>query len=356
MSCPAKTRSGSQGPKASSNTAHKDEQLDDLTKCNEWFHGVYSSTHQTLTRTVSDDHPVILVLGTRMIFLHKQNREDVEFSPPVFDWLKISSHVPLALSLIVQPFMYTHIKNGKGSDIDNNAKNQLKELLIHINKITPQLSLYFPDAKMRTRQEFIFDQTEKMARSLLEMGHMNTEEIKTYISHVRKCIDENISDATKLHLLSMHKQVMKFRQHTKSEEWNGLRVAVAGSPVPRGKEMHMMYFQELLGVTPGKNGRLVYAENITDEDKMLDLLGSHSTDEEIGITFWGNAQRMHSDVMAKDCDKYLMDIFPGKRWKARQKTIKSFMSVFIIAGVIMSLLVYSLFNLKEIVSLPQIVT
>lgn len=38
---------------------------------------------------------------------------------------------------------------------------------------------------------------------------------------------------------------------------------------------------------------------------MMELLGSHSTDEEIGLTFWGSAEKMHSDVMAKDCDVLL---------------------------------------------------
>lgn len=123
-----------------------------------------------------------------MILRYRSRRKEVEFSPPVFDYLKMMSHVPLAFSLIVQPFTFHHKKNGKvrilsffniyniilvinyfnfhgiyfrlyyvqcflkiqesNTALDERAISQLEKLLEYKEKIYPKLSDYFPEKEV----------------------------------------------------------------------------------------------------------------------------------------------------------------------------------------------------------------
>jgi hypothetical protein len=93
------------------------------------------------------------------------------------------------------------------------------------------------------------------------------------------------------------------------EEKQHLRVVVGASHMPRTGNLAMQYFSVILGEpyegryqVEGDNRdnsfRLIYGENIFDEESALRLLGTHLIDADIGTYFFNDSQRMHRDLLA----------------------------------------------------------
>ncbi|PRP87127.1 NADPH:quinone reductase-like protein [Planoprotostelium fungivorum] len=317
----------------------KSQERSDLHMFNEWFHEVYSNAHGSICRNLPEEHPIIMVLGTDMKLILGTHSERVRFSPEVFDHLKMVAHVPLTFTLILQPFLFQH-KQGK---LDDTAMKQLAKLIHIIDILYPQLSEYFPESEKN-----ILQLTQHFAR-IIQRDGLSPSIVETFVGQVRPFIDRNVREATEIHLKAMHRQVTLWRSMMTDEQWSHLRVSVTTSPVPRHREMHTQYFSELLGVKPGVSARLVHAEDLTEEGgaDILDLLASHTTDEEIGMTFWGSKKKMHDDVMAQDCDALLSEMFPRKKWQDAYKENKPM--IFFTVGVLSTIFVCAIADRWKIV-------
>ena len=64
----------------------------------------------------------------------------------------------------------------------------------------------------------------------------------------------------------------------------------------REGEIAMQYFEKLFGEREGL--RLVFAEELWDEPSELRLLATHVLDASVGEGFFGDARRMHRDLLA----------------------------------------------------------
>ena len=98
--------------------------------------------------------------------------------------------------------------------------------------------------------------------------------------------------------------------------------------MPRTGNLAMQYFSVILGEpyegryeVEGDNRdnsfRLIYGENIFDEESALRLLGTHLIDADIGTYFFNDSQRMHRDLLADATEEII-------RKKKAFKTIKTY--------------------------------
>ena len=64
----------------------------------------------------------------------------------------------------------------------------------------------------------------------------------------------------------------------------------------REGEIALQYFEKLLGEREGL--RLVFAEGLWDEASELQLLATHLLDASVGEGLFGDARRMHRDLLS----------------------------------------------------------
>jgi len=115
---------------------------------------------------------------------------------------------------------------------------------------------------------------------------------------------ENVGDATRAQLDATHAQVSKWRKELSADEWGRLRVVIIGPHMPREELVVTQYFLRVLG-EKREGGRVVYAEALWQEPQAMELLGTHLLDGRVGEAFFGEAMRMHRDLLADAAKRYL---------------------------------------------------
>ncbi len=100
------------------------------------------------------------------------------------------------------------------------------------------------------------------------------------------------------------------------EEKQHLRVVVGASHMPRIGNLAMQYFSaalgepfeghyEIEGSSKDNSFRLIYGENIFDEESAMRLLGTHLVDTDIGTYFFNDSQRMHRDLLSDAAEEII---------------------------------------------------
>jgi hypothetical protein len=106
-----------------------------------------------------------------------------------------------------------------------------------------------------------------------------------------------------------------------------LRVAVGSAHMSRVGGLAMQYFSATMGEPyegryeeeeiKHSDFRLLLTESVFDPQEMLNVLGTHILDAEVGVYFFGDAQRMHRDLLADAAEQILRKKF-GKKVSARR--------------------------------------
>src|SRR5258707_413547 len=91
-----------------------------------------------------------------------------------------------------------------------------------------------------------------------------------------------------------------------NEDWDRLKVIVVGAHMARDGEIAMQYFESLFREQEGI--RLVFAEGVWDEPGELKLLGTHLLDASVGEGFFGDARRMHRDLLSDAMKQILLEL------------------------------------------------
>lgn len=111
-------------------------------------------------------------------------------------------------------------------------------------------------------------------------------------------------EASRLQIDALHACVAEWRKGMSAEEKQRLRVVVCGSTMPRRDHSAVQYFAKLLN-QQGEGPRLLYAENLFDENRAVNLLGTTVIDREIGIAFFDDAARMFRDLLGDAVREHL---------------------------------------------------
>lgn len=79
-------------------------------------------------------------------------------------------------------------------------------------------------------------------------------------------------------------------------------------------QIYMQYYSRLFGlVEETEHHKLIYVESEPSESLYgFDLLSTHLIDSMIGDLFFGDANRMHSDLLGPAATEYLDKLFPQK--------------------------------------------
>jgi hypothetical protein len=270
---------------------------DALTHANADFRAMY---REAKARALASAGPVLLVEGDTLVLRDGAARKTVKFLPPGYTALKEASHVPLAL------FVLLHDAEGPLADPTRKA---LEALVSEVRRARPSLRARpFPKGTL-ARQEQVLDASVALVEGMIGRGAVAPGEVSGFARRIGPLLEANAEDAAALELEALQKQVEAWRAKLGSA-WPRLHVVVMGSHMARTNEISLQYFERLLG-EPDEGGRVVFAEGLWDEEKALDLLATHLLDGAASEAFFGNAVRLHEDMLAEGARKYL-DAHPPK--------------------------------------------
>jgi len=270
---------------------------DALTRANDDFRAMY---REARARALGNAGPVLLVEGDTLVLRDGAAREAVKFLPPGYTALKEASHVPLALFVLLRD---------AESPLAGPTRKALEALASEVKRARPGLGARpFPKASL-ARQEQVLDASVALVDVVIRRGAVAPGEVAGFARRMGPLLEANSEDAAALQLESMQKQVEAWRAKIGSG-WARLHVVVMGAHMARTNEIALQYFLRLLGES-AEGGRVVFAEGLWDEEKALDLLATHLLDGAASEAFFGNAARLHEDMLAEGARKYL-DAHPPK--------------------------------------------
>ena len=146
----------------------------------------------------------------------------------------------------------------------------------------------------------MLDASLALAEAVMKRGAAAAGELDDFARRMGPLVAANADDAAALELEALQRQVHAWRAQL-GPAWH---VVVMGAHMARTHEITLQYFERLLG-EPREGGRVVFAEGLWDEEKALDLLATHLIDGAAGAAFFGDASRLHEDMLSDGARKHL---------------------------------------------------
>jgi len=257
--------------------------LDPLARLNQAARTSYAEARG---RALAHAGPVIWAGTDKMVLLRAGARDEASAIPPGYHELKSVAHVALGL-------------HGLLAD-GHPDPARLRELRQAIEGASPALQQFPPEQAARQREIL------SSALALLDGPHAPAD-LASWERKVAPLLLANAYDAARAQLELVDKAVRAWRAKLTEAEWSGLHVIVVGAHMAREGELKMQYFARLLG-EPAEGGRLVFAEALWTEPQGLELLGTHLLDGAVGAAFFGDARRMHRDLLAEAAEKLVPEL------------------------------------------------
>jgi hypothetical protein len=276
-------------------TAHStpERASDPLIELNQAFREAYAECRQ---RLLARSGPTIVVEGDNLVLLHKGTRREAKVIPEMYHLLKAVAHIPLAVYVLLVPFGDT--------SLDKECQERLRDYRQRVVQAEKSLKdRGLPEEALHRQQEIIRGSV-RFLDFALEKKQVSTEELRLFTREVGDKLLANAAQAAKAELDGLDAQLHTWRATLSAEEWANLHVVVMGSALPRQGNLAIQYFAHVLG-EKGECKRIVYAESIFDESRALNLLGTHLLDSRIGSAFFGDAERMHRDLLSDAAREYL---------------------------------------------------
>lgn len=263
-----------------------------LTALNDAFRAAYADAK---VRMLAASGPTLLVNGDIFTLLRHGQREAANVGTPIYDPVKTIAHIPLAIYVTLTP--------GDGAVEDDRART-----LDGLRGLIPPAETSLDTLKLTTatldRQKQIVAASLAFLDDVLAKRRFARAQLIAFTRRMAPLVMENVTEATHAQLDATHAQVSAWRRELSAREWGELHVVIIGPHMPRDGLVVMQYFLRLLGERQ-EGGRVVYAESLWQEPQALDLLGTHLLDGSVGEAFFGDATRMHRDLLADAASQYL---------------------------------------------------
>jgi hypothetical protein len=263
-----------------------------LTELNNAFRAAYVEAR---TRVVAQAGPVLVVSGDNFALLSGGKRTEANVAVPVYDPVKTMAHIPLAIFVMLTP--------GEGAIAEARLAT-LTKLRGLIAPAEASLSAVPLPEGSRARQKRIAEESAAYLDELAAKKSFTRAGLSAFTRRMAPLVMENVGEATRAQLDATHAQVSKWRKELSAEEWGKLRVVIIGPHMPREELVVTQYFLRVLG-EKREGGRVVYAESLWQEPQAMELLGTHLLDGDVGEAFFGEAMRMHRDLLADAAKRYL---------------------------------------------------
>ena len=259
-----------------------------------------SSYRITRKRILAGLGPIVLVEGDHLVLLRDGTREQAVIRTGVYHAEKSIAHLALALEAIV---------GDVDGPLDDQRLGELRDLRARALAALDELSAGDYSAAAKARQREIVTSFTRVIDAALAARSIAHADYLRSARAVAPLLLENADDAARAELDAIHAQVTAWRQALGPAAWSHVYVVVFGSHMARDQSLELQYFERLLG-EPTEGGHVVFAENVGDESKALDLLATHVIDARLGESYFGDPARMHRDLLSDAARKYLQTLLP----------------------------------------------
>jgi hypothetical protein len=273
---------------------------DGLSQANSETRSLYAAAK---TRELARLPGVILAQGSRLTLLRGVRRIVMETIPPSYHALKAVDHVPLGIHALL---------SRADGHLDLDTSNALLVLRARIEEATHALGTADLTEAQVARLRKTLMQCDAFLRGVLARGSMAHASLLSFDRQIAPLLLENARDATRGQLDLVHAATARFRAEFSEVEWSHVYVVVTGPHMARDRQVVMQYFGALFHETHAEGGRVIYAENVSDESKALDLVATHLVDADVGEAFFGDPFRMHRDLLSDAATEYI-PILLGRR-------------------------------------------
>jgi hypothetical protein len=273
----------------------KPQTADPLAALNDSFRASYRQARADLLAKAG---PVIVVEGDNLVLVRNGKRTEVKVVPQSYHDLKAIAHIPLAIAMILVP--------GSEQALTQEKEDQLRRYREVVVAAQSALNQRFQGDVLK-RQHVIVRSSLTFVDDALKRHKVAPIDLLNFTVTYEQPITVNAAEAAKAEIDGIHKQLTAWQNDLTAAEWKRLKVVVMGSQMPRRDNVAVQYFAKLLGES-GEGKRIIYAESLWDEQKALDLLGTHLLDTWIGSAFFGDDQRMHRDLLGDAAKEYIKEL------------------------------------------------
>ncbi len=289
------------------------EQPDPLIALNASFRSAYADLRSQLQATQT---PVIIQVGDKIILFNKGMRTESMAISPRYTELKTIAHLPLAL--------YVMLSNETNKVMTDVQLDKLRDYRTLIGSVSNALATLNFSSEQLDRQGRLIKRSLSLIDTVLSHKIISKDALHQFTLSQRDDCLANMSDAAEEQINTLDHQFKSWVKDMTPEERQHLRVVVGASHMPRIGNLAMQYFSAALaenfegryveeGSSKDNSFRLIYGENVFDEEKALRLLGTHLIDADIGTNFFNDAQRMHRDLLSDAAEKII-----GKKIKSKE--------------------------------------
>ncbi|HEY1337997.1 MAG TPA: hypothetical protein VGF59_10830 [Bryobacteraceae bacterium] len=268
-----------------------------LTALNNAFRAAYADAK---ARVLAASGPTLIVNGDNFSLLRGGKRIEANTGAAIYDPVKTIAHIPLAIYVTLTP--------GDGVVDEDRVKTLagLRELIPPAEASLDALKL---SSETLARQKRIVASSIEFCDDVIRRRKFARSELLAFTRRMAPLVMQNVTEAARAQLDAVHARVSAWRRELSPQEWDRLHVVIIGPHMPREDLVATQYFLRLLH-EPREGGRVVYAESLWEEPKAVDLLGTHLLDGNVGEAFFGDAMRMHRDLLGDAAKDYIARLLP----------------------------------------------
>ncbi|HEY9777104.1 MAG TPA: hypothetical protein V6C81_25285 [Planktothrix sp.] len=267
-------------------------QHDKIDLLNQNFRTLYAIARQDAAVRAE---PILIVRRESLTLLQSGKSTIEKYFPPESDTLKVVDHIGLALFTIL-----VH----DSAHLDKDRLDRLRSLRKSIEDAREQIEANPFSPATLERQKKMIDMNLAFVDSVIQDKGCSSKALHSFVRSIEPFTDDNIKESVELELGSLYKAMDQIRSLLTPEEWQSMHVVIFGSHMARAQQMHFQYFQRLLDQTE-EGDRIVFCEGSSEDKDAVNLLGTHRLDAEIGEAYFGDAWRMHKDLLSAAASQYL---------------------------------------------------
>lgn len=151
-----------------------------------------------------------------------------------------------------------------------------------------------------------------------------SKNMNAYIKDIKPLVISNFKVAAADHISQLDLAAEKLMKHLKPGERERLQSFTYGSRSPRADNLITQYLAYLMGERSlAESERVVYAEGISGQKKVFDLIAKYNLELALGIVLFNDANRLQRDVLADSTREILIKRAPNKLTEpASQRLLK----------------------------------
>lgn len=242
----------------------------------------------------------IFVVRDKVSLIKGRKIGELPYTPALYDQLKSLSHLPLGIAAAGLSAMETpRDLSWRASLTDMKDKAIAAKTRLGSSVLSPA---------QKQRQNAIIDQSLAFIDEALAKSVIDAVALKNYTRAMAPLVLANTTDAANAQIAMLDQTVNELGQALSPEDWARAIVVITGPKTAREGNLQSQYFMFRLG-EQRMGQRILYIENIFDEDQALSVLQTVLLDRKIGDLFFDDPSRMERDLLSDAATVDLMQRF-----------------------------------------------